>query len=209
VDDLDVAAEHFANSYGLVAVRGGRHPGRGTGNMIIPLGQSYLELIAVVDESEAQSFPTSMRVRRALESGRTFATWVARTDDLEASLADIAAEGLPLPPLQIANGRRRLPEGRELGWRSAELVQNGEFSALPFLIEWDVAPGLFPGATPARHPSGARGVLSVALSDPDPEQARQDLRKVLADDLDHSLEEGPPGVRSITLETPDGPLRLS
>ena len=208
VGELDAAAEHFASSYGLVALQGGRHPGRGTGNMIVPLGRSYLELIAVVEESEAESFPTSSRVRRALESGRTFATWAARTEDLEAARADIAARGLPLPSSEIVNGRRRRPDGQELAWRSAELVANGQFSAMPFLIEWDVPPELFPGAAPVRHPSGARGFLSIVLSDPDPEQARLDLGRVLAADLDYSVEEGPPGVVEITLDTPAGPLRV-
>src|SRR5437588_4680677 len=68
VGGLDAAAEHFASRYGLMALQGGHHPGRGTGNMIVPLGRSYLELIAVVEESEAESFPTSRRVRRALDS---------------------------------------------------------------------------------------------------------------------------------------------
>jgi hypothetical protein len=208
VGELDAAAAHFASRYGLVALQGGHHPGRGTGNMIVPLGRSYLELIAVLEESEAASFPTSNRVRRALESGRTFATWAARTEDLDASRADIAAQGLPPLSSEIVNGRRRRPDGQELAWRSAELVANGEFSAMPFLIEWEVAPDLFPGATPARHPSAARGFLSIVLSDRAPEQARRDLGRVLAADLDYSVEEGPPGVVAITLDTPAGPLQV-
>jgi Glyoxalase-like domain len=208
VGELDTAAEHFASHYGLLAIQGGRHPGRGTGNMIVPLGRSYLELIAVLEESEAESFPTSSRVRRALESGRTFATWAVRTEDLEGSRADIAARGLPIPSSEIVNGRRRRHDGQELAWRSAELVPHGEFSAMPFLIEWDVAPDLFPGAIPARHPSGTRGFLSIVLSDPDPVRARVDLGRVLAADVDYSVEEGPPGVVEITLDTPTGPLRV-
>ena len=35
------------------SIEGGRHPGWGTANRIVPLGDSYLELIAVVDEREA------------------------------------------------------------------------------------------------------------------------------------------------------------
>jgi hypothetical protein len=79
---------------------------------------------------------------------------------------------------------------------------------MPFLIEWDVAPGLFPGASAPAHPSGARGVLSIVLSDPDPEGARADLARLLATDLDYSVEKGPPGVLEITLDTPAGPLRV-
>jgi Glyoxalase-like domain len=208
VDSLDMAAEQFASRYGLLALDGGRHPGRGTANMIVPLGQSYVELIAVVDDSEAVSIPTSIRVRRAVESGRTFAAWAVRTDGLEQTRTEAAAQGLRLPSTETVNGRRRRPDGQELVWRSAELVPDGEFSSMPFLIEWQLQPEHFPGAAAARHPSGARGVLSVVLSDPAPEAALSNLGRLLAEDLDYSVEKGPPGVLEIVLDTPAGPLRL-
>jgi Glyoxalase-like domain len=44
VDDLDRAAAQVQERYGLASVPGGRHPGWGTANRIIPLGPSYLEL---------------------------------------------------------------------------------------------------------------------------------------------------------------------
>jgi len=208
VESLDVAAKDFASRYGLLASPGGRHPGRGTANMIVPLGESYVELIAVVDDSEARSIPTSTRVRRAVESDRTFAAWAVRTDDLEQTRAEAVAEGLRLPSSETVNGLRRRPDGQELAWRSAELVPNGEFSSMPFLIEWQLSPELFPGAAPVAHPSGARGVLSVVLSDPAPQAALSNLRRLLADELDYRVEQGPPGVLEIVLDTPAGPLRL-
>jgi hypothetical protein len=51
VIDLDAAASAFAADHGLDSVTGGRHPGWGTANRIVPLGETYLELVAVVDES--------------------------------------------------------------------------------------------------------------------------------------------------------------
>ena len=42
-------------AYGLDATVGGRHPGWGTANWIVPLGDAYIELIAVVDEEEART----------------------------------------------------------------------------------------------------------------------------------------------------------
>jgi Glyoxalase-like domain len=53
VDDLASAADEFESSYGLVSVGGGRHRGWGTANRIVPLGDSYLELVALVDEADA------------------------------------------------------------------------------------------------------------------------------------------------------------
>src|SRR2546423_7961161 len=133
VASLDVAAEQFASRYGLLASPGGRHPGRGTANMIVPLGQSYVELIAVVDDSEALPIPTSARVRRAVESGRTFAAWAVRTDDLEETRAAAAALGLRLTSSATVHGRRRRPAGHELAWRSAQPAAKRESPSNPFL----------------------------------------------------------------------------
>jgi glyoxalase-like protein len=209
VSNLERAAADFASRYGLDALEGGRHPGRGTANMLVPLGDSYVELIAVVDDSQARSFPTSMRVQRALETGRTFATWVVRTDDLESSIAAYS-DGEDSPPsVEIAEGRRRRPDGEELAWRSAELVAAGGFSPLPFLIEWHVSGGMFPGVVPEGYVSKATGMKSIVLSDPDPERARASLRRLLADDLDYKVQQGPEGVLEVVLDTPSGPLSLT
>ncbi len=51
--DLVAAADEFEVCYGLASVEGGRHPGWGTANWIVPLGDSNLELVAVVDQVEA------------------------------------------------------------------------------------------------------------------------------------------------------------
>src|SRR5262245_53549604 len=51
--DLDHAAARLLKTHGLASLPGGRHPGHGTGNRIVPLGDSYLELMGVVDEVEA------------------------------------------------------------------------------------------------------------------------------------------------------------
>ncbi|HLN14742.1 MAG TPA: VOC family protein, partial [bacterium] len=62
VPDLAEGARKMEDAYGLRAIEGGRHPGAGTGNMIVPLGTSYLELIAVVDPGEASA--SAARVAR-------------------------------------------------------------------------------------------------------------------------------------------------
>src|SRR5437764_15398189 len=57
VEDLDRAAAGVRERHGLASVPGGRHPGWGTANRIIPLGPSYLELLAVADAAEAAADP--------------------------------------------------------------------------------------------------------------------------------------------------------
>ena len=57
VPDLSAAAPSFTARYGLASTEGGHHPAWGTANRIVPLGTSYLELVAVVDEAKAQASP--------------------------------------------------------------------------------------------------------------------------------------------------------
>src|SRR5918912_1070991 len=52
VADLDAAAHELEARHGLASIEGGRHAGWGTANRIVPLRESYIELITVVDEAE-------------------------------------------------------------------------------------------------------------------------------------------------------------
>ena len=66
VEDLDAAARRYYKQQGLASVPGGRHPGHGTANRIVPLGSSYIELMAVVERIEADSSPLGSWVKRRL-----------------------------------------------------------------------------------------------------------------------------------------------
>ena len=65
VGDLDIARRRM-EALGFAVEEGGRHPGRGTANLIVPFGDEYLELLAVVDEPEARSSPQGRPVLDAL-----------------------------------------------------------------------------------------------------------------------------------------------
>lgn len=69
VENLDAAARRYYDQWGLASVSGGRHPGHGTANRIVPLGSSYIELMAVVDRVEADSSPLGSWVGRRLRDG--------------------------------------------------------------------------------------------------------------------------------------------
>ena len=81
--DLSRAVTEFEGRYGLVSVEGGRHEDWGTANRIIPLGDSYLELVAVVDPAEASQSAFGRWVANA-QAGRPLG-WAVRTDDLGAA----------------------------------------------------------------------------------------------------------------------------
>ena len=137
VEDLDRAAHRFLTDHGLASVDGGRHPGHGTANRIIPLGPDYIELIAVVDHAEAAGSPLGRRV--AAGSG-----WIGHALRVPR-LADVVAADEATTTM-----RRVRPDGVELSWTIARL---DDFAAGhgPFLIEWHVPDELLPGSTPVHH----------------------------------------------------------
>ena len=135
VSDLMDAAGNYMAKYGLQSVEGGRHRGHGTANRIVPLGDWYLELIAVVDPVEAAASELGTWVTD--RAGRPGADALClRPDDFERRVEDLGLEPVTMD--------RTTPEGHILEWRLAGLglaVAHG----LPFFIHWDMPPGLHPG----------------------------------------------------------------
>jgi hypothetical protein len=208
VRDLTEAAKRFETMYGLRALDGGRHPGVGTANMIVPLGSSYLELIAVVDQAEGARSATTRRISRAVEDGRTFATWAVRTEHLDAVREHLQKAGLELPPV-IAGARER-PDGVTLRWRTQMLVTPGDPSVLPFVIEWQVPAGQHPAQAPVEHPSKARGIRTVRLGDPDPAGAAARFRALFGTDLNVAFERAAvSGVAAVEVDAPGGALTIA
>ncbi len=83
VADLDDAAGRYEGQHGLVSVAGGRHEGMGTANAIVPLGDDYIELIAVVDPDEAAGNPVGryLSQRLAPDGDGVVAVCLRTTDD--------------------------------------------------------------------------------------------------------------------------------
>jgi len=154
VPDLAKSVDAFESDHGVTSVPGGRHRGHGTANRLVPLGDAYIELVAVVDSGEA--------VRSA------FGNWVVarsshppadgiaiRTDDLDSVCARLDLEAIAMS--------RPADDGEQLHWRIAgmeRLVSAG----LPFFIQWDIAPERHPGAIPVSHPRGDVGLRRVVIS---------------------------------------------
>lgn len=150
VPDLVKAAREFEEEHGLAAVDGGRHFGHGTANMIVPLGSSYIELLAVVDPTEAVTSTLGRwALHRAVVPGGD--GLCLRTDDLAGIARRLGASRLDMS--------RVTPDGVILSWGIVGLKQ-ALSSNLPFFIEWDVPADLHPGRIPITHPRG-----NVRLSD--------------------------------------------
>jgi len=137
---LDDAIAEFARATGVTAVRGGRHPGRGTENALVSLGHgTYLELIAPVPGASA----TDPFIIAALQSmpKLTPVGWAVHLDDAAATAERLRAAGIgvegPHP------GSRVTPAGDTLQWVTLGLTTLNT-DAAPFFIQWGSA---------VRHPS--------------------------------------------------------
>jgi hypothetical protein len=142
VDDLERTPAAFADRTGLEVIPGGRHPW-GTANILVPLGDAYLELAAVTDPAAAAGTPFGELMLAALARGGGVCAWCAEPDDLDAA----AAGG----GLTIEAGARARADGTTLRWRSAGMTAAIADPALPFLIGWEDARDR-PGALPPGRP---------------------------------------------------------
>jgi hypothetical protein len=158
VPDLRAAAAAMAERLGLASVEGGRHAGWGTANRIVPLGETYLELVAVVDAAEAASSSFGRWVGGADGPGPI--GWVVRTDRIDRVAIRLG--------LTVYDGSRRDAEGRLMRWRVAGLDRAMTEPSLPFFVGWGEGaphPGRA-GAAPADasiaglHVRGDRALLA-------------------------------------------------
>jgi hypothetical protein len=205
VADLEEGARRLRERHGLQAIPGGRHPKVGTANMIVPLGRQYLELIAIVDSQEAATSRLGKRIAPALDQGRMFVDWAVRTRDLDGMRRKLLAAGWDLPP--VKEGSRSRPDGQVLHWRTQDVNTGASRIAVPFVIEWDVPPGLHPGEAAAEHPSGATALRRVVIGARDPARVREQLQLMLGDsDLYEVHTAASDGVEELVLDSPRGEL---
>jgi Glyoxalase-like domain len=194
VADLHAAAAEFESVYGLASVEGGRHTGWGTANRIVPLGTTYLELVAVVDGDEAAGSAFGQWVASG-QAGHPLG-WAVRTDELDEVVRRL--------DLTVRSGSRPTADGGLLRWRMAGIEQAGAEPFLPFFIEW--APGAaFPGRATVHHAAGASEITQVTVSG-DPDRLSLWLgtppRAIV-------VRAGPPEVAKVVVSTAAGPLVLS
>jgi hypothetical protein len=180
--DLDAAVAEIAGLTGVRAQHGGQHPGLGTHNALLSLGdRTYLEIIAA-DPAQAgtgqqRPFGLDHLTAPALRG------WAAAPRDLDAAVRRARAEGLDYG--DIVTRHRRTPGGGELSWRMTTYPRDGALEVIPFLIDWGTQTG------PQRHPAEtAPGGLRLAefrILAPDPQPVIRHLRAAGIDvPVDHA-----------------------
>jgi Glyoxalase-like domain len=194
-DDLEAAARDIEARHGLVSVEGGRHPGWGTANRIIPLGETYLELIAVVDREEAAGAAFGTWVAGAAFAGARPLGWVVRTTDIDATARRLG--------LEVAAKSRTTADGRTLRWRVAGIEQAAAEPCLPFFVQWGQGTP-FPGRAGAPGASADARIARLQL------HGDEDRLAAWLGEHDLPLAVGPgePALRSVVLESAAGELVL-
>lgn len=123
---------------GVRAAFGGVHPGRGTQNAVLSLGElrsqelnsrRYLEIIA---PDPKQSGVQQYSVIAKLNEPRLIG-WAAHRDDLDQFAARLRQNGIEFDGPQP--GSRQRPDGKVLHWKALRL-KDDHGGLLPFFIEW-------------------------------------------------------------------------
>jgi Glyoxalase-like domain len=143
-NDLDRGIDSVEQHTGVRAVFGGVHPGRGTRNALLSLGERhYLEVIAPDPKQDRieQFAQKQVALLKQLSSPRLIG-WAAHPGDLEKFSAHLREAGIsfdgPRP------GSRQRPDGKLLQWKTLNLKDDKD-GLLPFFIEWG-ANSLHPSA---------------------------------------------------------------
>lgn len=191
VRDLTATADRMLDTYGLASVEGGAHEEWGTANRLVPIGDQYLELLAVADESTRH--PIADAVRAASADGDSLMGVCCEVDDIAARAERLGSALIP--------GMRRLPDGTPVTWRLTG-VDGALGRGLPFFIQWD---------------QGRESRMSTV--EPDHRVAPQRIARVdlggdpaaLADWLGEASPAlralgGPPGLRAVVVATSTGDL---
>jgi hypothetical protein len=161
-NDLNAGINFIEEHTGVRAAIGGVHPGRGTRNALLSLGERrYLEIIAP-DPAQSKIADVGLALFNTLKSLTvpTLVGWAAHPGDIDMFAKKLRAASIEFDGPR--EGSRARPDGRVLKWKTVSLADDHN-GVLPFFIEWD-ANSVHPSVD---APSGCL-LESFAIVDPDP-----------------------------------------
>jgi hypothetical protein len=133
--NLDRGIAFIEEQLGVRAAYGGVHPGRGTRNALLSLGEMrYLEIIA---PDPAQKNIEAFAAKQ-VDSMKALATprllgWAAHTNDIEGVAKRLRDESIKFYGPWA--GSRTRPDSRTLNWKTLALEDDRD-GLLPFFIQW-------------------------------------------------------------------------
>ena len=166
VPDLAQGVELVERKTGVRAAFGGKHPGRGTQNALLSLGdRQYLEIIAI-DPGQEHAPGLLFPELRGLSQPKMIG-WAVAVD----SVIDIAkrARAANIQTVGPLDGSRAQADGSLLTWKTLRIA-DPTVAGLPFFIEWQKSTA-HPSQT---SPSGCR-LMSFEIEHTDIEALRSIL----------------------------------
>lgn len=159
--DLELEMERFRDKAGIKPELGGSHPGKGTHNALVRIGQaSYLEIIAPDPRQPEVDRPWMMP---EFVGDSRLIKWAWKSTDISIDSGRMDAVGCPVGC--ISTGKRLTDEGKWLHWQ----LTDPDFSdslLVPFLINWP------DDQHPTRSLPFSCQLRSVSISFPLPGQLR-------------------------------------
>jgi hypothetical protein len=194
--DLDRGMRRIEDLAGVTPMLGGQHPGRGTRNALIALGDdAYLEIVAPDPEQPRPAAARWLGVDAAAAPRLT--TWVVKGRALPDLQRRAVSNGVPLGAVHSASRQRS--DGVRLAWTLTEpdpLIADG---VIPFFIDW--------GDSPHPSQSAPRGATLVSLRLEHPDVA--DVRRMLQTlDLDVAVTAGETAAIVAVIEGRHGRVEL-
>jgi hypothetical protein len=199
-NDLDYGIDFVEQRTGVRAAFGGVHPGRGTRNALLALGERrYLEIIAP-DPKQDRIEPFAQKQVAHLKqlASPHLIGWAAHPGDLEKFSVRLRKANIPFDGPRA--GSRQRPDGKLLQWKTLNLKDDKE-GMLPFFIEWS-SDSLHPSED---APKGCRLTYFGGLT-PNTDELTK-IANLLQ--LDLSLSRGDQPALKATIVGPKGELQVT
>lgn len=195
--DLEAEVDVLEQKLGVRAVMGGSHPGRGTWNALLSLGEHvYLEIIGPDPEQVTDgNLPPTFGINQITAS--RLATWVLKSDD--PSKLATEAKGFGVDFGEVKDGSRMQTDGALLTWTLSDPLADRESGIIPFLINWGDS------AHPAHHSPKGCELIGLRAEHPEADRIRGLLDQL---GLDLEVTQGDAPALIATLNTPNGPVTL-
>ena len=193
--NLAAGVEQVEKLLGVKAVPGGQHPGAGTRNALIRLGElTYLEIIGPDPDQPDPALSRRFDIDD-LKSSR-LVTWAAKGTDLDALVRTSKQHGVDLGHVQA--GSRRRPDGVLLAWKTVSPTLNAD-GIIPFFIDWGTTPH------PASSLPKACTLVALRAEHPDADRVRAELSSL---GLNLHIDARPAPALIATIHTPHGDVEL-
>jgi glyoxalase-like protein len=188
INDLERGIREFESRTGVMPRRGGEHPGRGTQNALVTLGDGrYLEILA-----PAAFQPPSAARESALAHARlALVGWALATRAIGATVDQLRTAGFEVDGPTA--GSRCAPDGALLAWQSASVDPLG---LTPFFIEWSRETA-HPSST---SPAGC-SLVAIELTHPNPQRLQTLLKAV---GFSGTISASARAAMKLTLDSPRG-----